>query len=39
MPPSSYALIKGEDNNLTLVVTDEEEFWSMSNYLVIEVDL
>ena len=39
MPPSSYALIKGEDNNLTLVVTDEEEFWSMSNYRVIEVDL
>ncbi len=39
MPEGSYALIKGDNKNLTLVITDYKAFWSLSKYLVIEVDL
>lgn len=36
-PRSSYSLEK-ENNSFTLLITDTEEFWSVSKYLVIEVD-
>jgi len=36
-PRSSYSLEK-ENNSFTLLITDSEEFWSVSKYLVIEVD-
>lgn len=36
-PKSSYTLEK-ENNNFTLLITDIETFWSVSKYLVIEVD-
>ncbi len=36
-PKSSYSLEK-EDGNYTLVISNTEDFWSISKYLVIEVD-
>lgn len=36
-PASSYVLEKGADGNLTLVVLDKTEFWSISKYLVTQV--
>lgn len=37
-PASSYALEKGADGNLTLVILDKQEFWSISKYMVAQVD-
>lgn len=37
-PDGSYALEKDENNILTLVIINPEEFWSSSKYLVIQVD-
>lgn len=36
-PKSSYTLEK-ENGSFTLLITDTDEFWSVSKYLVIEVD-
>lgn len=36
-PRSSYSLEK-ENDSFTLLITDTESFWSVSKYLVIEVD-
>jgi len=36
-PKSSYTLEK-ENDTFTLLITDTKEFWSVSRYLVIEVD-
>jgi len=36
-PRSAYTLEK-ENNTFTLLITDTEAFWSISSYLVIEVD-
>jgi chromosome segregation ATPase len=36
-PKSSYTLEK-ENDNFVLLITDTKEFWSISKYLVIEVD-
>lgn len=36
-PKSSYTLEK-ENDNFVLLITDTKEFWSVSKYLVIEVD-
>ncbi len=36
-PRSSYTLEK-ENNNFILIINDTHEFWSVSKYLVIEVD-
>lgn len=36
-PKSSYTLEK-EDGNFVLLIVEPEEFWSVSKYLVIEVD-
>ncbi|MCD7973415.1 MAG: hypothetical protein LUG18_12275 [Candidatus Azobacteroides sp.] len=37
-PASSYKLEKGPDGNQTLVITNKAEFWSISKYLVIQVN-
>ncbi|MBO7552759.1 MAG: hypothetical protein J6T82_01850 [Bacteroidaceae bacterium] len=36
-PTGSYSLVKDGDGNLTLHITDEKTFWSVSKYLVIQV--
>lgn len=36
-PEGSYQLVKDEDGNLTLNITDPKTFWSLGKYLVIEV--
>ena len=36
-PKGSYSFFKDSDENLTLEITDVNKFWSLSNYLVIEV--
>lgn len=36
-PEGSYELVKDEDGNLTLKITDTKAFWSLGKYLVIEV--
>lgn len=36
-PDGSYVFLEDEDGNLTLKITDEDEFWSLGRYLVIEV--
>ncbi|PZX20781.1 hypothetical protein LX69_00206 [Breznakibacter xylanolyticus] len=37
-PQSSYELKVGDDENLTLVILNKNEFWSVSKYLVIQVN-
>ena len=37
-PESSYTLEKGVDKNLTLIIFDQKDFWSVSRHLVIQVD-
>ncbi|MCL1942111.1 MAG: hypothetical protein FWF54_00975 [Candidatus Azobacteroides sp.] len=37
-PASSYVLEKTADGNLTLTVLNKKDFWSISRYLVIQVD-
>jgi len=37
-PASSYILEKAVDKNLTLIILDLKDFWSVSRYLVIQVD-
>ncbi len=39
MPADSYEFVKEANGDLTLVITDHKKFWSMTNYLVILVDL
>ena len=36
-PAGSYALVKDEKGQLTLVINNPDEFWSVSKYLVIQV--
>lgn len=36
MPKSSYYVKNNNDNTSTLVITDTDEFWRFSNYLVIQ---
>ena len=36
-PAGSYEFAKDEDNNLIFKITDAKVFWSLGNYLVIEV--
>lgn len=36
-PAGSYQLVKEEDGNITLVITDINQFWSISRYLVVKV--
>ena len=37
-PEGSYELVKDEKGQLSLMITDPNKFWSVSRYLVIEVD-
>jgi len=36
-PDGSYEFVKDADNNLTLKITDENLFWSLGKYLVVQV--
>lgn len=36
-PEGSFEFVKDEDDNLTLKITDVNQFWSLGKYLVIEV--
>ncbi|MDR1644518.1 MAG: hypothetical protein LBS05_01645 [Tannerellaceae bacterium] len=36
-PAGSYEFVKDEEKNLIFKITDVDAFWSLSNYLVIEV--
>lgn len=38
-PASSYDLVKDNEGNMTLKITDKENFWSRSKYLVVEITL
>ncbi|MEG1585750.1 MAG: hypothetical protein RR346_02625 [Bacteroidales bacterium] len=38
MPSGSYSLVKDAKGELTLVINDAKSFWSLSKYLVIQVD-
>jgi len=35
-PKSSYSLVKGNDNKMTIKITDPSKFWSVSKYLVVQ---
>ncbi len=37
-PDGTYQFVQGEDNNLTLQITDTQRFWSLTKYLIIEVN-
>lgn len=36
-PEGTYELEKGQDGNITLVITDTQRFWSLTKYLIIQV--
>lgn len=38
-PASSYELVKDNEGNMTLKITDKDSFWSRSKYLVVEITL
>ncbi|MEG0948641.1 MAG: hypothetical protein RR212_05210 [Bacteroidales bacterium] len=38
MPSGSYSFVKDDKGELTLVINDAKSFWSLSKYLVIQVD-
>lgn len=38
-PQNSYELVTDNEKNLTLVITDYAQFWSVGKYLVIEVGI
>lgn len=37
-PDGTYQFVQGEDSNLTLQITDTQRFWSLTKYLIIEVN-
>ena len=37
-PEGSYSLVKNDKGLLTLVISDPQNFWSLSKYLVVNVD-
>jgi len=37
-PEGTYEFVKGDDANLTFVITDTQRFWSLTKYLIIEVN-
>ena len=39
MPADSFEFVKESNGDLTLMITDHKKFWSMTDYLVILVDL
>ncbi len=36
-PEGTYEFVKGNDKNLTFQITDTQRFWSLTKYLIIEV--
>ncbi|MCH5224118.1 MAG: hypothetical protein J1E82_08755 [Muribaculaceae bacterium] len=38
MPAGSYEEVKGEDGYITLKITNPQQFWSLSPFLVIQLD-
>ncbi len=38
MPEGSYEIVGGKDENKTLKITNPAKFWSLTPYLIIEVD-
>ncbi len=38
MPENSYEIIENADKTKTIKITDPKEFWSMTPYLVIQID-
>jgi hypothetical protein len=37
-PDGSYNLVNGDDGNMTLNITNADEFWSITKYLVIQLN-
>ncbi|MDR0421983.1 MAG: hypothetical protein LBH72_03105 [Proteiniphilum sp.] len=37
-PEGTYEFVKGSDKNLTFTITDTQRFWSLTKYLIIEVN-
>ncbi|HOO95245.1 MAG TPA: hypothetical protein PLH60_00105 [Proteiniphilum sp.] len=37
-PEGTYEFVKGDDGNLTFVITDTQRFWSLTKFLIIEVN-
>ncbi|MDR1518067.1 MAG: hypothetical protein LBS52_08260 [Dysgonamonadaceae bacterium] len=37
-PDGTYEFIRGDGNNITFHITDTQRFWSLSKYLIIEVN-
>lgn len=37
-PEGTYEFLKGSDGNLTFQITDTQRFWSLTKYLIIEVN-
>ncbi len=37
-PEGTYEFVKGANDNLTLQITDTQRFWSLTKYLIIEVN-
>lgn len=37
-PQGTYEFVKGSDGNLTFQITDTQRFWSLTKYLIIEVN-
>ena len=38
MPAGSYEEVKNEDNTITLKITNPQEFWKYTDYLIIQLD-
>lgn len=36
-PQGSYKLVTGADKNITIEITDQSKFWSVSKYLVVQI--
>ena len=37
-PEGTYEFVEGEDGNLTFTITDTQRFWSLTKYLIVEVN-
>lgn len=37
-PEGTYEFVEGEDRNLTFTITDTQRFWSLTKYLIVEVN-
>ena len=37
-PEGTYEFVKGDNGNLTFVITDTQRFWSLTKFMIIEVN-